>query len=83
RRTGGRRATVAPRRCRRCARLARGSLSSNHVDISLAVFTHTGAAAPRRASCTSNGLDARDDSIGTQHYIDGWSFDPKRPCLVR
>jgi hypothetical protein len=47
------------------------------------VFTHTGAAAPRRASCTSNGLDARDDSIGTQHYIDGWSFDPKRPCLVR
>jgi hypothetical protein len=30
-----------------------------------------------------HGLDARDDSIGMQHYIDGWSFDPKRPCLVR
>jgi glucarate dehydratase len=30
-----------------------------------------------------HGLDARDDSIGMQYYIDGWSFDPKRPCLVR
>jgi glucarate dehydratase len=30
-----------------------------------------------------HGLDARDDSIGMQYYIDGWSFDSKRPCLVR
>jgi glucarate dehydratase len=30
-----------------------------------------------------HGLDARDDSIGMQYYIEGWSFDPKRPCLVR
>ncbi|MFF1831615.1 hypothetical protein [Paenarthrobacter sp. NPDC058040] len=22
------------------------------------------------------------DSIGMQYYIDGWQFDPKRPCLV-
>ena len=30
-----------------------------------------------------HGLDARDDSIGMQYYVDGWAFDPKRPCLVR
>ena len=30
-----------------------------------------------------HGLDARDDSIGMKYYVDGWSFDPKRPCLVR
>ncbi len=109
-----------------------GSHSNNHFDISLAMFTHTGAAAPGEITAldthwiwqdgqgfTKNplqikdgaievpdapglgieldrdaldkahelylqhGLDARDDSIGMQYYIDGWSFDPKRPCLVR
>lgn len=109
-----------------------GSHSNNHFDISLAMFTHTGAAAPGEITAldthwiwqdgqglTKNplqirdgaiavpdapglgieldrdalgkahelylrhGLDARDDSIGMQYYIEGWSFDPKRPCLVR
>ena len=29
------------------------------------------------------GGGARDDSIGMQFLIPGWSFDPKRPALVR
>ena len=30
-----------------------------------------------------NCLGGRDDSVGMQYLIDGWKFDPKRPCLVR
>jgi len=44
---------------------------------------HRGALDPARQLYLEHGLDARDDNIGMQHYIDGWSFDPKRPCLVR
>ncbi|MET8830357.1 enolase C-terminal domain-like protein [Streptomyces sp. NPDC004610] len=29
------------------------------------------------------GLDGRDDATGMQYLIPGWSFDPKRPALVR
>ena len=29
------------------------------------------------------GLGARDDARGMQYLIPGWSFDNKRPCLVR
>ena len=29
------------------------------------------------------GLGARDDAMAMQHLIPNWSFDPKRPCLVR
>jgi glucarate dehydratase len=29
------------------------------------------------------GLGARDDAIAMQFLIPGWTFDPKRPCLVR
>jgi glucarate dehydratase len=29
------------------------------------------------------GLGGRDDSVAMQYLIQGWSFDPKRPCLVR
>jgi glucarate dehydratase len=29
------------------------------------------------------GLCARDDSIAMQFLIPGWSFDPRRPCLIR
>jgi glucarate dehydratase len=109
-----------------------GSHSNNHFDISLAMFTHTGAAAPGEITALDthwiwqdgqgltreplqirdgaiavpaapglgieldrdaldsahqlyleHGLDARNDSIGMQYYINGWTFDPKRPCLVR
>lgn len=31
----------------------------------------------------SHALGARDDSIGMQSIIPGWSFDPHRPALVR
>lgn len=30
-----------------------------------------------------NCLGARDDSLGMQYLIPGWTFDPKRPCMVR
>ena len=30
-----------------------------------------------------HGLGARDDAIAMQALVPGWTFDPKRPCLVR
>ena len=30
-----------------------------------------------------NCLGGRDDAVGMQYLIPGWTFDPKRPCLVR
>ena len=29
------------------------------------------------------GLGARNDAVAMQYLIPGWTFDPKRPCLVR
>jgi glucarate dehydratase len=29
------------------------------------------------------GAGGRDDSVAMQYLIPGWTFDPKRPCLVR
>jgi len=109
-----------------------GSHSNNHFDISLAMFTHVGAAAPgeitaldthwiwqddqalttaplqivdgaievpsspglgvtldREALAAAHelylehGLGARDDAVAMQYLVDDWTFDPKRPCLVR
>jgi glucarate dehydratase len=31
----------------------------------------------------SMGLGARDDAVAMQYLIPGWTFDNKRPCLVR
>ena len=110
-----------------------GSHSNNHFDISLAMFTHVGAAAPgdytaldthwiwqegierlTREPLTIEGgevklparpglgiepdldrihaahglyqekaLGGRDDAACMQYLIPGWTFDSKRPCLVR
>jgi glucarate dehydratase len=30
-----------------------------------------------------HGLGARDDAAAMQYLIPGWTFDRKRPCLVR
>ena len=30
-----------------------------------------------------HGLGARDDATAMQYLMPGWTFDPKRPCLVR
>ena len=110
-----------------------GSHSNNHFDISLAMFTHVGAAAPGRvhrprhaldlagrhsasprnrcrsravkskvpdkpgwaSSSTSTGsmrrtsyiwskgLGGRDDAAGMQYLVPGWTFDNKKPALVR
>jgi glucarate dehydratase len=109
-----------------------GSHSNNHFDISLAMFTHVGAAAPGKVTAIDThwiwqdgqrltrepltieggkvrvpprpglgvdidldaleaahqayknlGLGARDDAVAMQFLIPGWTFDNKRPCLVR
>ncbi len=109
-----------------------GSHSNNHFDVSLAMFTHVGAAAPGRVTAIDthwiwqdgqrltreplqiegglvqvpkkpglgveldmaevgkahqlynrHGLGARDDAMAMRYLIPGWTFDPKRPCLVR
>jgi glucarate dehydratase len=109
-----------------------GSHSNNHFDISLAMFTHVGAAAPGKVTAIDThwiwqdgqrltkeplkieggqirvrakpglgieidmvevekahqayknmGLGARDDAVAMQYLIPGWTFDNKRPCLVR
>ncbi len=31
----------------------------------------------------THGLAGRDDALAMQYLIPGWSFDNKRPCLVR
>ena len=109
-----------------------GSHSNNHFDVSLAMFTHVGAAAPGRVTAIDthwiwqdgqrltkeplqivgghvqvpkkpglgveldmqevekahrqyqqHGLGARDDAGAMQFLVPGWTFDPKRPALVR
>jgi glucarate dehydratase len=109
-----------------------GSHSNNHFDVSLAMFTQVGAAAPGRVTAIDthwiwqdgqrltrepleikggrvqvpakpglgveldlaevdkahrlyldHGLGARDDAVAMQSLIPGWTFDPKRPCLMR
>jgi glucarate dehydratase len=108
-----------------------GSHSNNHFDVSLAMFTHVGAAAPGEITALDthwiwqdgqgltrdplriedghiavptagglgieldadrlaaahelyleHGLGARDDAAAMQYLVPGWTFDPKRPCLV-
>ena len=109
-----------------------GSHSNNHFDVSLAMFTHVGAAAPGKVTAIDthwiwqdgqrltkqpltikggyvqvpkkpglgveldmaevekahqlylqHGLGARDDAAGMQYLIPGWTFESKRPCMVR
>ena len=109
-----------------------GSHSNNHFDISVAMFTHVGAAAPGKVTAIDthwiwqdgqaltkeplqirggriavpdrpglgieidrkaleaahalykqHGLGARDDAVAMQYLVPGWTFDDKRPCLVR
>jgi glucarate dehydratase len=109
-----------------------GSHSNNHFDISLAMFTHVGAAAPGKVTAidthwiwqdgqrltkeplkivdglvavpekgglgieidldaleqanelySKHGLGARDDAAAMQYLVPDWTFDNKKPCLVR
>lgn len=109
-----------------------GSHSNNHFDVSLAMFTHVGAAAPGKVTAIDthwiwqdgqhltkeplriahghvqvpkkpglgveldmaevmkahelyrqHGLGARDDAVAMQYLVPNWTFDPKRPCMVR
>ncbi len=109
-----------------------GSHSNNHFDVSLAMFTQVGAAAPGKVTAIDthwiwqdgqrltkeplrienghvqvpkqpglgveldmaevekahalykqHGLGTRDDAAAMQSLIPNWTFDPKRPCMVR
>ena len=110
-----------------------GSHSNNHFDVSLAMFTQVGAAAPGRVTAIDthwiwqegtdrlttaplpivggevrvpdrpglgieldmaevekahqlylkHGLGARNDAQAMQYLIPNWTFDNKRPCMVR
>jgi glucarate dehydratase len=109
-----------------------GSHSNNHLDVSLAMFTHVAAAAPGPITAIDthwiwqdgqrltrepypivggklalparpglgvdldfaevekahrlyldHGLGARDDAVAMQYLVPGWTFERKRPCLVR
>jgi glucarate dehydratase len=110
-----------------------GCHSNNHFDISLAMVTHCGAAAPGEYNALDThwiwqeglerltvdpprivdgeiavpeapglgvaldmdrllaahelyrkkALGARDDAVAMRYLVPGWSFDAKRPCLVR
>lgn len=109
-----------------------GSHSNNHFDVSLAMFTHVGAAAPGEITAldthwiwqdgqelttdplkivdgeiqvpkapglgvtidenrlaeahelyVEHGLDSRDDSVAMQYLVPGWTFDAKKPALLR
>ena len=109
-----------------------GSHSNNHFDVSLAMFTQVGAAAPGEITALDThwiwqdgqgltekpleihdgaiqvptapglgvrldraklaaahelyleqGLGARDDGVAMQYLVPDWTFDPKRPCMLR
>nr|WP_223177379.1 glucarate dehydratase [Sphingobium jiangsuense] len=49
----------------------------------LGVSIDEDALAAAHALYRDHGLGARDDALAMQYLIDGWSFDNKRPCMVR
>ncbi|MGJ5130050.1 glucarate dehydratase [Bradyrhizobium oligotrophicum] len=49
----------------------------------LGVEVDRGAIEKAHALYKSHGLGARDDAVAMQYLIPGWTFDDKRPCLVR
>ncbi|MGJ4882279.1 glucarate dehydratase [Bradyrhizobium sp. HKCCYLRH1065] len=49
----------------------------------LGVEVDRGAIEKANALYKSHGLGARDDAVAMQYLIPGWTFDDKRPCLVR
>ena len=49
----------------------------------LGIEIDRGAIAAAHELYKQHGLGARDDAIAMQFLIPGWTFDDKRPCLVR
>lgn len=49
----------------------------------LGVEIDTGAIEDANRLYLSHGLAGRDDALAMQYLIPGWTFDNKRPCLVR
>lgn len=49
----------------------------------LGVTVDRQALARAHALYIQHGLGARNDALAMQHLIANWTFDPKRPCMVR
>ena len=49
----------------------------------LGIELDRGAIEAANALYRQYGLGARDDALAMQFLIPGWTFDDKRPCLVR
>ncbi|BAM87800.1 (D)-glucarate dehydratase 1 [Bradyrhizobium oligotrophicum S58] len=49
----------------------------------LGIEVDRGAIEKAHALYKTHGLGARDDAVAMQYLIPGWTFDDKRPCLVR
>ena len=49
----------------------------------LGVEPDTGEIEKAHALYKAKGLGVRDDALAMQYLIPGWTFDNKRPCLVR
>jgi glucarate dehydratase len=49
----------------------------------LGVTVDRQALARAHALYIEHGLGARNDALAMQHLIADWTFDPKRPCMVR
>ena len=56
-----------------------GSHSNNHFDVSLDMDQVMKA----HELYQKHGLGARDDAMAMQYLIPDWTFDNKRPCMVR
>ncbi|HEX2543035.1 MAG TPA: glucarate dehydratase [Caldimonas sp.] len=49
----------------------------------LGIELDMGAVEAAHSLYLQHGLGARDDAVAMQHLIPNWTFDPKRPCMVR
>ncbi len=62
-------------------------IEGGHVQVprkpGLGVTLDMAAVEKAHALYKQHGLGARDDAAAMQYLIPGWTFDPKRPCLVR
>ena len=73
---GGERLTREP------PRIERGAVAVTDAP-GLGVELDPDALARAHALYRAHGVGGRDDAAAMQHLIPGWTFDPKRPCMVR
>jgi glucarate dehydratase len=63
------------------------TIAGGHVEVpkrpGLGVELDMAAVEAAHSLYLQHGLGARDDAAAMQHLIPNWTFDPKRPCMVR